>query len=66
MRQGREYVQPQWVYDSVNAAMMLPVNKYAPGVSLPVCEHTTTDEPQAFWVVCSHMTLAATPVTLRG
>lgn len=34
-KEGREYVQPQWVYDSCNTGLLLPTFEYAPGASLP-------------------------------
>ncbi|XP_049619420.1 pescadillo [Syngnathus scovelli] len=32
---NRYYIQPQWVYDSVNAKIVLPVEDYFMGVTLP-------------------------------
>ncbi|XP_063697380.1 pescadillo homolog [Culicoides brevitarsis] len=32
---SRDYVQPQWIFDSVNQRKLLPTNKYFIGVTLP-------------------------------
>merc|ERR1712042_42642 len=32
---SRSYIQPQWLFDCVNAGHMLPVNDYVPGSVLP-------------------------------
>jgi pescadillo protein len=32
---GRQYIQPQWVFDSFNMRSVLPIAPYAPGTQLP-------------------------------
>lgn len=32
---GRTYIQPQWIFDSINKSKLLPVSDYAIGESLP-------------------------------
>lgn len=35
MKANREYVQPQWVFDSINAGILLPYHEYAHDATLP-------------------------------
>ena len=35
MEAGREYVQPQWLFDSINARALLPTHAYQPGKQCP-------------------------------
>jgi pescadillo len=34
-RKDREFIQPQWIFDSINAQVKLPIGKYEAGVTLP-------------------------------
>eukprot|EP00026_Physarum_polycephalum_P003953 Phypoly_transcript_03970.p1 GENE.Phypoly_transcript_03970~~Phypoly_transcript_03970.p1 ORF type:complete len:669 (+),score=173.24 Phypoly_transcript_03970:69-2075(+) len=35
LRSNREYIQPQWIFDSINAGVLLPYHEYAHDATLP-------------------------------
>lgn len=35
LKANREYIQPQWVFDSINAGILLPYHEYAHDAALP-------------------------------
>nr|KAF6403874.1 pescadillo ribosomal biogenesis factor 1 [Molossus molossus] len=56
---GRCYVQPQWVFDSVNARLLLPVADYFPGVQLPPHLSPFVSEKEGDYVPPEKMKLLA-------
>ncbi|XP_016054058.1 PREDICTED: pescadillo homolog [Miniopterus natalensis] len=56
---GRYYVQPQWVFDSVNARLLLPVAEYFPGVQLPPHLSPFVSEKEGDYVPPEKMKLLA-------
>lgn len=47
---NRSYVQPQWVFDSVNARVLLPIDKYLPGEKLPAHLSPFVEEKEGDYV----------------
>eukprot|EP01083_Nonionella_stella_P008987 26045_1 len=47
---SREYVQPQWIFDSVNERHLLPVGPYGPGKQVPAHLSTFVDHEKTGYV----------------
>ncbi|KAL7839916.1 hypothetical protein SRHO_G00265740 [Serrasalmus rhombeus] len=56
---NRYYIQPQWVYDSVNAKMLLPVEDYFLGVTLPPHLSPFVEEKEGDYVPPERLKLLA-------
>ncbi|KAI4896542.1 hypothetical protein NFI96_020268 [Prochilodus magdalenae] len=56
---NRSYIQPQWVYDSVNAKVLLPVEDYFMGVTLPPHLSPFVEEKEGDYVPPERLKLLA-------
>ncbi|KAL7836857.1 hypothetical protein AOLI_G00281410 [Acnodon oligacanthus] len=56
---NRYYIQPQWVYDSVNAKMLLPVEDYFLGATLPPHLSPFVEEKEGDYVPPERLKLLA-------
>jgi pescadillo len=57
----REFIQPQWVFDSINARKLLPIKPYGPGVHPPAHLSPFVENLQERYAPQQRSTLEARP-----